>query len=130
MVRLYRCLGEPFASLTCSKFIEMFSKHDFMITRKNRRTISINSRTKKFCSTKVLTQPPYQINCPTTLYMVEREVGVYGYVYNPTGITAVESVSLLFEKRMSHYSAYACTWDIRNFFFRPKSELCLYCSRE
>ncbi len=106
MVRLHRCLGERFASLTCSKLIELFSKHDFMITRKTGalsasiaapKVLQHKSNYKKSCSTKVLTQPSCQINRPTTLYMVEREVEVYGYVRNPTGITAVKSVSLLFE---------------------------------
>jgi hypothetical protein len=92
MVRHHCRLREPFASLTCSKFLELFSKYDLMIRKKYQRAIGIDSRAKTYRCTKVLSQPPYQIHCPTTLHAVENEVFVDECVHKCFGITAVESV--------------------------------------
>ena len=73
--------GEPFALMTCSKYEQFFSKWNFVIAKKW-RTTAVNCCARNRCRTKLLTQPPYQIEVPSTSIEVEREVFVYGCIHN------------------------------------------------
>lgn len=75
-------LGEPFAWMTCSKYEQLFSKWNVMITKKLWRSSSINCCARNRCRAKVLTRPPYRIKLPSTLIEVERQVFVYEYIHN------------------------------------------------
>jgi hypothetical protein len=82
MVGRQHQFGVPFALLTCSKCEQLFSKLNDIVAKKFGRTSGIDWCAKKACHTKVLTQPPYQINVATTLIEVKQEVLVYVYIHN------------------------------------------------
>ena len=82
MVGHHCCFGEPFALSTCSKCDQLFSKRDFIIEDKVRRTSGVNWYAKKLCRAKLLTQPSYQIKKPATLIEVKQDVLVFEYLHN------------------------------------------------
>jgi hypothetical protein len=59
MVGYHYRFAEPFALSTCLKYEQLFSKHNFMMRKKLRRTSSIRRSAKKPCTRKLPTAPPY-----------------------------------------------------------------------